>query len=162
MKYTNIQFKKWEHRHHFYFILRYIKELWVKGKTAPRNWISKEDHEGHRLLFFLECKYFNCWQADPTQIYHATSLKLLLNQVTSSIAKGTFHTKSFHVLDATLSNESLCKSKLSISKESKYTDPDRNLIANLLEASNICKLFTAAVDNVLSQTGRIFWLLKDI
>lgn len=67
--------------------------------------------------------------------------------MTSSIAKGTFHTKSFHVLDATLSNESLCKSKLSISK---YTNPDRNLIANLLEASNICKLFTAGVDNVLS------------
>lgn len=76
--------------------------------------------------------------------------------MTSSIAKGTFHTKSFHVLDATLSNESLCKSKLSISKESKYTNPDRNLIANLLEASNICKLFTAGVDNVLSYTGRIF------
>lgn len=67
--------------------------------------------------------------------------------MTSSIAKGTFHTKSFHVLDATLSNESLCKS---ISKESKYTNPDRNLTANLLKASNICKLFTAGVDNVLS------------
>ena len=66
------------------------------------------------------------------------------------IAKGTFHTKSFLVLDDTLSNESLCKSKLSISKESKYTNPDRNLIANLLETSNICKLFTAGVDNVLS------------
>ena len=78
------------------------------------------------------------------------------------IAKGTFHTKSFLVLDDTLSKQSLCKSKLSISKESKYTNPDRNLIANLLEASNICKLFTAGVDNVLSYTGRIFWLLKDI
>ena len=33
------------------------------------------------------------------------------------IAKGTFHTKSFLVLDDTLSSESLCKSKLSISKE---------------------------------------------
>ena len=60
------------------------------------------------------------------------------------------HTKSFLVLDDTLSSESLCKSKLSISKESKYTNPDRNLIANLLEATNICKLFTAGVDNVLS------------
>ena len=76
--------------------------------------------------------------------------------MTSSIAKGTFYTKSFHVLDDTLLNESLCKSKLSISKESKNTNPDRNLIANLLEALNICKVFTAAIDNVLRQTGRIF------
>lgn len=76
--------------------------------------------------------------------------------MTSSIAKGTFHTKSFHVLDDTLLNESLCKSKLSISKESKNTNPDRNLIANLLEALNICKVFTAAIDNVLRQTGRMF------